>query len=294
MSKNHGIIAGFFSTIFIGFSIVIASVASKIINPLVVAFLSMLISLPFLYIFLVSSRNHSQIRKMFSQFPKDTISVILLRSVIGTIILLVGFSLTIAMRAVFLLRLEPFFVLLMSVFILKEKITKRRILYLVLLLFGALIFLTNGVLTDLFHAVNLGDVLIIISLVFLAYTYIPTSRIMKKFDPINLTVSSNIFGGIIILIVSLLFLPVSGFAIDSYGISLLLIYSLSFYVIGQFLWFRALKDTKPWILSSILALEPISGALLAYFWLNQILQPMQLVGAVIMILMTYFISKENA
>ena len=81
--------------------------------------------------------------------------------------------------------------------------------------------------------------------------------------------------------------------LDTNSIYLILVYTITFYVLGLFLWFKSLKSVKPWVVASILSLEPIAGALLAFFWLGQILSLIQILGGAIMIAVTYFIAREN-
>lgn len=81
---------------------------------------------------------------MIKTHPRDFISIMLLRGVIGVIALTYGFSLTNATRAVFLLRLEPVFVLVASAIFLGEKITSKKIFLSSALIFGAFLITTNG------------------------------------------------------------------------------------------------------------------------------------------------------
>ena len=213
------------------------------------------------------------------------------RGVIGTILLITGFSLVPPIRAVFLVRLEPVLVFIISIIILREQPKFRKIALLIVLLFGALIFTTNGTF-NIFTEITTGDLLIIGALVFLAYSYIPSSSLSKKINSNTITIVTNLVAAVIFLPILILFTP-SFASIEINSFYLILAYTITFYVLGLFLWFRALKQTKPWIVSSVLSLEPISGALLAFFWLGQTLLSIQFIGAAIMVVTTYFISREN-
>jgi probable blue pigment (indigoidine) exporter len=97
---------------------------------------------------------------------------------------------------------------------------------------------------------------------------------------------------IILLPVVLIFFQ-SSLEISANDLILMLAYSLSFHVFGIQLWFTALKEAKPWVVASMLSLTPIVGSTLAFLWLGQFLLPLQLIGGAIIIITTFFISREN-
>ncbi len=288
---DKGILTASLSTIFIGFSIVIASVGNKLVHPLVFTTIGYFISIVFLLVLSKAIREKLEMKKLFS-FKKDLFSIIISRSVIGQLLLMFGFSMVPAIRAIFLMRLEPIFVFLISILLLKEQPKNRKVALLLVLLFGALIFTTDGSF-DLFSQITFGDILIIGAMGFLAYSYIPSASISKKVNTNTVTMGANLLPAIIFLPIVLLFVP-GGFSVNLNSFYLILIYTITFYVLGLFLWFKSLTKTKPWVVASIMSLEPIAGALLAFLWLGQILSTVQFMGAVVMMIATYFIARENA
>jgi len=287
---DKGVLTAGISTVFLAFSIVIGATAAKIVHPLVLAGLASLLSVVFLFVLSKIAREKIELKKLFT-YRKDMLLLVITRSLIGTLLLIVGFSMVAAVRVVFLVRLEPILVFVISVFLLKEKIKVRKIGLLIVLLFGALVFTTDGSF-DILAKITIGDLIVVLALLFLAYSYIPSSKLSKKVNSSTLTIGANLLPIFVFLILALFFVP-SQIILDANSIYLILVYTVTFYVLGLFLWFKALKSVKPWIVASILSLEPIAGALLAFFWLGQILSVVQVVGGAIMIIATYFIAREN-
>ena len=287
---NKGILTASISTVFLAFSIVIGATAAKVIHPLILITLSSLLSIVFLFLLSKIFKEKVELGKLLD-YKKDLFSLVVSRSFIGTLLLIVGFSMVAAVRVVFLVRLEPILVFIISVVLLKEKAKFRKVGLLLLLLFGALIFTTDGSF-DVLTKITAGDLIIILALLFLAYSYIPSSKLSKKVNPTTLTVGANILPIFVFLPLALIFVP-NQILLDTNSIYLILVYTITFYVLGLFLWFKSLKSVKPWVVASILSLEPIAGALLAFFWLGQILSLIQILGGAIMIAVTYFIAREN-
>ena len=287
---DKGVLTAGVSTVFLAFSIVIGATAAKVIHPLVLITLSSLLSIVFLFILSKLSREKIELRKLFS-YKKDLLSLVVSRSLIGTLLLMVGFSMVAAVRAVFLVRLEPILVFIISIFLLKEKIKIKKVGLLIVLLFGALVFATNGSF-DVLTTITLGDLIVVLAMLFLAYSYIPSSKLSKKVNTNTLTVGANILQIVVFLPLVLIFIP-NQISLGVNSIYLILVYTITFYVLGLFLWFKSLKNIKPWVVASILSLEPIAGALLAFFWLGQTLSTVQIFGGAIMIIATYFIAREN-
>ena len=287
---DRGMLIASLSTVFIGFSIVVGAVIAKSMHPLVLSLLSYLVAIVFLFVLSKAVKERFQVRELFRGFKRELIEVVLLRSIIGQIILLFGFATTLAIRAVFMVQFESAFVLLYSALLLREKVTARKVGLVLLLLAGGFMFITN-LNPVILQEVMPGDWLIILALAFLAYTYIPSAKISKKVNPTTLTITSSILAAIILVPIIGLLLPVGLIAFDMNALVMIVIYSLLFYVFGLFLYFKALGSVKPWVVASVLALQPIAGALLAFFWLGQMVTLVQLVGALIMIIAIYSIAR---
>ena len=289
MKQNLGILAGILSTIFLGTSIVIVSVLSKQISPIPLSFMAYLTAIPFMTIFALMQKF--QLKQLFSRFRKDFTQLLILRTIIAQLLLLYGLSITLAIRAAFITRFELVFVFIFSIILLKEKVRIHKIVLIILLLFGAFLFTTSGNIS-IFNSLLLGDLFIIISMAFLAYTYLPSAKIIKQINIPSLLLPLYILAVIILLPAVLIFFPTE-LAITMDKFYLLLTYVIVFHTFGLSLWYLALKTVKPWVVAAMLSLTPLISSLLAFFWLGQILFPVQMIGGAMIIVSTFFIGREN-
>jgi drug/metabolite transporter (DMT)-like permease len=196
-----------------------------------------------------------------------------------------------AIRSVFVVQIEPVFVFLWSVLLLKERIRKNKVFLICTLIWGAFLITTGGNI-KLFHSFLLGDLLVITALVLLSHSYIVSARIMKHANPMKLHMGFLIFSVPVFALLSVSLLPLESFFVGWYYFSLIVIAAIFFNVIGFPLWLISLKHVKPWVLASALLVQTIAGAILAFFWLGQTLSFIQIVGGVIILISVYLISLK--
>ncbi len=254
---------------------------------MVIAGLGALISLPFLLAISFLSKTDLQIPKLLTELRTPFIKVLLTRAIIGSGLIVAGFTMTSAIKSVLLLRLEPVFVFLWSMLFFHEKPKPKKVIALTLLLIGsAMVVAPNGAV----DGPNLGDALIVISLLFLSYSYIPTQRIVEKCSPAGLNIMTNLLGGSALAVIAFN-IPDQPVHISMRGIELITGYSITFSVIGCGLYFYAFKTLKPWIIASFLSLEVVFGSVLALLLLKETMSPFQILGAVIVLAATAWIAK---
>jgi drug/metabolite transporter (DMT)-like permease len=279
------------AAVFIGISVPIASQASREIGVIQATTYTTLISVAFLLAIGLITRQKIQIKEALTKHFKDSISIVIARPVIGNLLLIYGFSLTTAIRASFLLLLEPIFVTFLSYIMLKDKVSVRQIYLIALMIFGAFLLSTSGNIGIISQA-QLGDLLVIFALMFFSYSYIPTKKIGKIVTPMTITIMNNLVGGLILFFL-MLFLPVNMFPLNISNIWLVLGYVISFSVIGLYLYFAALGKTKPWIVSSLLTISAISGSIVGYLWLNESINTIQMIGAFAILISSYLIARKS-
>ena len=282
------------AAIFIGISVIAGAEASKQINPVAVACISLILSVIFLIPLSFILRERIKIKELIRKNLKNATANMLLRSVLGNIFLYLGFSLTSAIKAVFLLGFEPAFVVIIGFILLKEKISLKQIILIFLIIAGAFLLSTNG-RWDIFSTAQIGDLLIIIALFLFACSYIPAQDVVKKTNSATLTVFSNLVGGLILIPIAFIVFNVNVQSLNLTHSVLILIFAntILFSVFGLFCFYNALKSTKKWIVSSLLQLAPIPGAIIAYIWLGDTLNFVQLVGAGIILVSSYLIAREH-
>ena len=68
-----------------------------------------------------------------------------------------------------------------------------------------------------------------------------------------------------------------------------MLYSLA----SQALWYASLKTVQGWMVSALRALGPLLAAPVAFFLFGETLEPMQLVGAAIVLLTSLLMAREH-
>jgi len=288
--KLTGELSAILSAIFIGIAIPISVISSREFGVLQVAAYSSIFSVIFLLALTPFINFKKQIKEVLTRYLKESMSITFSRSIIGSLLFFYGVSLTTSIRTAFMMRLEPIFVTILSYSFLKEKVESRQIGLIVLIILGAFFLSTSGNIGAITET-QIGDLFVILSLLFFSYSYIPIKRIGKEINPVTITIVNNLFGGIILFII-MLFLPVDLLTISSSNIWLLLAYVVTFFVFGLYFYFDAMRKTKPWIVSSLLSFSSVVGSVVAYFGLGETLNYIQVLGAGIILISTYLIFKK--
>jgi len=288
--KLSGEILAILSALFIGIAIPLSVLSSKEFGVIQVAVYSSLVSVVFLLILTPFINFKTQIKKSLTKYFKESISITVSRAIIGSLLFFYGVSLTTSIRTAFMLRLEPIFVTILSYIFLKYKVSLRQIALIALMIFGAFLLSTSGSI-EAFTQTQIGDLFIILSLLFFSYCYIPIKRIGKEISPITITIINNLVGGLILFII-MLFLPLNLLTVNSSNIWLLLAYVISFFVFGLYFYFAAVRKTKPWIVSSLLSFSSVVGSAIAYFWLGETLNIIQILGVIVILISTWLIIKK--
>lgn len=283
-----GIIAG----IFIGFSLVIMSQVTKTVHPFVFTAVTAAISIPFLIILSFFFKGDG-LRAIMNNKKRDFWFAFFERFVIASGILLTfGFSMTSAIRGVFIVQLEPMLVLVWSFLLLHEKVRKTKVFFFITLVMGAFLVTTGGT-GEVFSTLLAGDILIAISMLLYAHNYLVSSRLMEKSNPFKLYSGFSLFSLPVFIILSLVILPLSSFFISTDNLILMLFYVLFWNVIGFPLWLISLKHMRPWALSAAIMVQTIAGAILSFVWLGQTLSLIQIVGGIVILISVYFISLKG-
>lgn len=288
MENYYGLMAAILSPFFSSVSTIFKSEAARDLSPLIVVSFGGIIGS--IILFAIATLRKEKISwKLIKNNFKDLSLLVVLRFIIGEVVMTYGLANTSAIKAIFFTKIEPFFVLILAWFIIKEKIKGKHLLLLVVHLFGAILLSTGG----LFLMPHWGDLLIIFAMFCFAASYISGKRTAHS---IGATLGSAIPMGI----ASLMLFPFALFSshqnlfsYPSRGWEFLLIYVILFNVIALTLWYSSLKTVKGWIVSALRYLGPILGAPVAYFMFGQTLSANQVIGAAIIISTSLLIAREH-
>jgi len=284
---TKGLAAAVVAPFFIALGVMVVKHAGQLAPPLLITAYSALMSVPILVLWQKIRRSDLELDKLFSEVRGPFLQVLITRSLIGSAMLVIGFTLTSAVKSILLLRLEALFVFAWSVYFKKERATAGKLSLLLALVIGSvLVVLPVGDVGGFSGSLNWGDLLIVISLIFFSYSYIPTEAVVAKVAPTNVNIVANTIGGITVLLVALVVNAQQAFVLSQSALVLIFAYSCLFSVVGINLYYFAFKTIKPWIIACFLSLEVVYGIPLAWCMHGEVLTAWQAVGAVTVVAAT--------
>ncbi len=183
----------------------------------------------------------------------------------------------------------PGFIMLFSYFILRETITKTKIVSIIVSMLGLILISCQSLIIDAQPPIILGMLLMFFAVISGALFPICVKSIANKVSPNLISLLFNIFGLI-------LFLPftvheIAGFQFSMITLStwvLIVFYSLAANVLYVSLWNKGLAIVPANTASLFIAIMPITTTILAYFFLHEILTPLQAVGMLLVLLALSF------
>ncbi len=284
---DKGIAASILAPFFIALSILTVKSVGPDVPALSIAGFGSLLAVPFLFGLSAAAGRMPNLKEVWIKAPGPFLEVLLSRGIIGEIMIIWGFTLTTAVKSILLLRLEPFFVLVWSVLLLKERPAVAKFAMMLMLVLGTVFVVSPS---DKLSALNLGDVLIISSLLVLSYAYVPTLKVVQKANPEGLNILTSLIGGAVLSVVSVALYGPAAFPQNVSQMTFIVAYTLTFFVFGCTLYFYAFKTVKPWIISSLLSLEVVFGLLFAVGFARETISVPQMAGTAIMLLTTIVIA----
>lgn len=281
------ILSPFFSSI----ATIFKAGAAKSLTPLIVVAIGGLIGSIILFLIAKLFREKLTFEKVKSNW-KDLLFIMILRNLLGELLFTFGLSQTEAVKAIFFTKVEPFFVLILSWFFLKEKVCTKYFLLLIIHLIGAVILSTGGKISMVSKG-QLGDLLIILAIGFFASSYSFGKRLAHNVGSTYSNAISMGMASILLLPFVFFFSPLSQHTNQSQGWLYLIIYVVLFNVISLTLWYVSLKSVKGWIVSALRYIGPVLGAPVAYLLFGETLSLTQMFGAAIIIVTSYLIAREH-
>ncbi len=263
--------------------------ATKILSPLVVAAAGSLLGGMIIYLTIVLTRRSISLDTLRKTNP-DMVVFILLRGIVGGIVFNVALSLTSGIKAVFFTKAEPYFILLWRWMLDGEKASPRHLKLLGVHLFGAVVLSTGGQFA--FSASHLGDVLLLIAVAILGYTYRLGTRLALARGALETSALLQLTSGLVLAFPAMLFLPSEERLLSATGWQHLVWYVLLFNVLALSSWLVALKHLESWIVSALRAVGPLVAAPFAWLFFGEELNSIQLCGGALVLATSWLIARE--
>jgi drug/metabolite transporter (DMT)-like permease len=224
-------------------------------------------------------------------FPRRNVSRLVLVGLVGTVLAPVlyffGLSQTFAINATLIAHLQPLLVAVFSFYLLDERLQRRDLLA-GLLIVGAAVLITGRTVNNLvaFTLGNVGDVTVLGATVSWAIVAIPGKQLTED-------TSSSLIVCYRFVIASLVFLPLllsfNQFAITSpYQILLGVLVGL-----GYVFYYEGLRRSKASHIALTELSAPFFTAILAWYFLGEILTPLQTLGALLLFCGLFVLSQQR-
>jgi drug/metabolite transporter (DMT)-like permease len=268
----------------------IAIVANKFfvvkIDPLLfTAVRALIIGLAFLFISLYFSKKRGS-------FKKATWGSLIFLGVVGGSIafwlFFEGLKTTTAGRAAFLHKTLPIYATILAFIFLKERISKKQLIALVIMLVGLLLM----ELTILSPDIRSGDLLILFATIFWAIESTMAKKQMIKGESNWVVTFGRMFFGSLILFAIIILSRETHLllALSSQQILYILI-SAIFLFLYVFTWYWGLKYINLSKASTILLIAPVISLILGAVWLGEQIFILQLIGSILILIGAFFVIR---
>jgi drug/metabolite transporter (DMT)-like permease len=231
-------------------------------------------------------------RRESMRISRKNIGSSLIIGLVGTVfaplMYFLGLTQTLAVNATLIAHLQPLFVTILGLLLLKEKLHRRDLAASVLIIF-AVIFITGRTAENLanLRLGSLGDLVVLLATFSWAIVAIPGKQLTKE-------VNSAVIVGHRFLIASMAFIPILLYSNQlivnsAYQVLLGIVVGL-----GYIFYYEGLKRVKASQVALAELSSPFFAAILAWNFLGEETAPMQVMGAILLMLGLYILTREKS
>ncbi len=280
-----------FLTAFIsGFAIVVNKFFVVRIDPvLFTAIRALFIGLAFFIISMIQNKFK------LKRFKRVSWSYLLAIGIIGGgiafLLFFTGLKMTMAGRAAFLHKTLPLYSTALAFLFLKEKITKKLLLAMLIMLLGIYLMESDKIGYD----IKFGDFLVIGATVLWAVENTIAKKAMLQKETNWVVTFSRMFFGSLVLF-SILFLMGKGELLTTLTSQHILYITISTLILTGYVltWYWGLKYINLSKATTILLISPIISLVLGYYWLNESVLLLQLAGSALILIGAYLITQVKS
>ncbi|OGJ21354.1 hypothetical protein A3K73_01265 [Candidatus Pacearchaeota archaeon RBG_13_36_9] len=289
LGEVRGTLLILLTAIISGVSIVINKFFVVTVDPLILtAVRALFIGIFFLFISLYFSGKAKKFNKVSWKY---LVSIGLIGGGIAFWLFFSGLKLTTSGRAAFIHKTLPIYATLLAIVFLKEKITRKQLIAMVVMLAGLVLI----ELTNISGEMKMGDLLVLSATVLWAIeTTISKKAMLEKESNWVVTFSRMFFGALLLFAIIFLLGKTSLlFSLNSeqWGYIIISGVLLFFYVLTFYWGLKYINLSKA---STILLLAPVISLALGFVWLNEQVFALQIIGSLLILIGTYFISRAKS
>jgi len=189
--------------------------------------------------------------------------------------------------------LAPVFMVLLAWLILKEKVTHRQVVGIIIAFSGTFLVATNGsfAFLTLDPSRLWGDFLILLTGIAWALYNVSLKKLLGKYSPTTVLTSSTMAGTAFLLPAMLLEWPLNLSQVDAWGWVHIFYLGLFASALAYLLWNTALTKVSTATAGAYLYLMPVLTAIIAFVFLQEIPGYFTVIGGIMALIGTYFASE---
>lgn len=267
-----------------GLGTVLAKLLGEAFNPFFVSWLSLLCGG-----FIVSACQLVRRKPLLPQLTRSSWIDMLLLASIGTamplLCVVTGMAQTSAITGNFLLQSQGLAAIILAVLFLKEKMIWKQVGGMALLIIGSLLVIVRDL-----HGGSLqiqggqGDLLVLLAAVGLGFSYIPSKRLVKYGDALQIILMRLFVGSLFLLPflpfqTTILLVPLTIALIGWLGLYIVTSFGMG-YIFQQ----MGLGLLQAWESAALMQTLPLFGTVFALLLLHESLTPLQIVGGCVILL----------
>ncbi len=205
-----------------------------------------------------------------------------------------GLNMTTPINASIIMTSNPIMVLVMSYFILGEKVTLRKAFGIILGIIGASNLILNGSVISMNPEHMLGNLFILINAASYAVFLVVVRPLMLKYNPITVMTAVFTFGTLYVIPFGIKGL----INVDFSALPITIIYEILFVVIATtylayMLNSAALKNLRPSVVSMYIYSQPILATIVAIYLGSDIITQNKVISAIIIFIGVYLVSVRS-
>jgi drug/metabolite transporter (DMT)-like permease len=275
-AKREAVAGLLFATVIWGISFPVIKLALNEISP------SLFISLRFILAALIVLGYLALARKPVKKLLNEKILWILgITNAIGFVMEFYGLTLTTASKASLLVNVNVVFMAIFSAIMLKDKITGKAKLGILVGLIGVFFTTTGGDLSSLVQGSVIGDLIIFIGGMVWAFSNIYNKRAATELglSPMEVTESMSITTAI--TLIPLLFFTPLAFTLTPFSVGAFLYVAVICTIFGFYLFYRALKTITVVNAGIVMLFEIIVAIAVSFAFLGETIAPVGIAGGVL-------------
>src|SRR5215207_4477 len=251
--------------------------------------------MPFLKLSSINSDNILSIKSSSNKKRNRKYFLLVVTSICGAVIapslFFFGLSNTSASDSSILVNGEVLFSILLAMIFFNEKLIKREIIAIILVLFGIVILTTNMHFSNSFLELNIGNILIVGSTLFWALDNNISKIISKTIHIPKIIVLKSLIGGSLLFILTMIIFGIEEFEINIFHIPYLVFAGSMGFGASLFFFLNSLKRIGTVKTMLLFSTSSIFGMIFATIFLNENITIYQIIAVAVILGGCYLVKR---